>query len=139
MKVQYVIAHSRDWATIALHNFLLFFRALFVIGFAQMVLRLFFILLAVNAIAFVARADASEQQESFEKPDLWAIVEAGPARADDELEDELGELADLGARFLKWQFTRDSDQARYASDRVFSDHGVAMVDDGAALNLKWRF
>lgn len=103
-----------------------------------MVLRLFFILLAVNTVAFVAHAEASEQQERVERPDLWAIVEAGPANAEDELEDELGELADLGARFLKWQFTREQGP-RYASERVFSDHGIAMVDDGAALNLKWRF
>ena len=105
-----------------------------------MVLRIFIILLAVNTLAFVARADAAES-DSRQVVEVRMMMEPGGFENIDADNDAVSELADLGARFLKWRFSDrdDTDGERYASERVFSDHGVAVVDDGAALNLTWRF
>jgi hypothetical protein len=105
-----------------------------------MVLRIFLILLAVNTVAFVARAHASEGTGSG-ADEIRMMMAAGQGDSLDEPEDDISELADLGARLLKWRFTskEERDLDRYASERVFSDHGVAVVEDGAAVNLTWRF
>lgn len=105
-----------------------------------MVLRIFLILLVVNTVAFVARADASESTAG-DSNEIRMMMEAGHAAGANDAEDNISELADLGARFLKWRFTsaEERNRDRYASERVFSDHGVAVVEDGAALNLTWRF
>lgn len=104
-----------------------------------MILRIFLILLAVNTLAFVARADASEATDTDNE--IRMMTEAGFYDNVHEPDEDIFELADLGARFLKWRFTRynEDEHRRFASKRVSSDHGFAVVEDGAALNLKWRF
>lgn len=105
-----------------------------------MVLRLFLILLALNTVAFVAHADAAQPGEAG-TDGIRIMMEAGQRGPIDETEEDLSELADLGARFLKWRFTSKEEREayRYASERIFADHEVAVVEDGAALNLTWRF
>lgn len=108
-----------------------------------MVLRIFLILLAVNTIAFVARADAADiEREGKAAAEIRVMTEAGLYDGvGAEGGEDVTDLADLGARLLMWRFTRDRDEdrERFASDRVFADHGVNLVEDGAALNLMWRF
>lgn len=106
-----------------------------------MVLRIFLILLALNTLAFVAHADASEMgaEDRTTAEIEWmmaaAVYDNGGAE-----EEGIADLADLGARFLKWRLSRDhSDRERFASNRIFSDHGIHVVEDGAAVNLTWRF
>lgn len=102
--------------------------------------RLLSILLAFHTVAFVAHAGAAEHGEGG-TDGIKMMMEAGQRGPIDETEETLSELADLGARLLKWRFTskEEREAERYASERVVADHGIAVVEDGAALNLTWRF
>lgn len=105
-----------------------------------MVIRIFLILLALNSIAFVVRADAAEHIEirtSEETSDLYTLQNA---MSGDFEQDTADTLADVGSRLLRWQLSSNpEDKKHYASETVRADHGVALIEDGACLNLKWDF
>lgn len=106
-----------------------------------MIIRLFLLLLALNLVAFVVRAEAQER----------------PAIAAELYPDELTELQDrmsgdfgdteesdalttLGSRLLSWRFSRRSGDGRqYAYETAQADHGIALIENGACLNLRWNF
>lgn len=105
-----------------------------------MIIRLFLALLVLNMVAFVVRADAAER----------------PVVATDQFPEDLYELQDrmsgnferrgseqlttLGSRLLSWRFSgRQDDEHRYASDAAIPEHGIALINEGACLNLKWKF
>ncbi|MGP4843600.1 hypothetical protein ACTXGQ_05660 [Marinobacter sp. 1Y8] len=105
-----------------------------------MVVRIFLILLALNSIAFVVRADAAEHIEIRSTEDTSDLYTLQNAMSGDFEQDTADTLADVGSRLLRWQLTEDpGDKKRYAYETVRADHGVALIEDGACLNLKWDF
>lgn len=104
-----------------------------------MVFRIFIILLALNSLAFVVKADAAEHVDISDEEfsDLYALQEA---MSGDFERDDADAIAELGSRILRWSFTsRDVEEKRYASEGARPDHGVALIENGACLNLKWNF
>ena len=92
-----------------------------------MIIRIFVALLALNMIAFVVRAEASERVFADEVP------------ADFERE-ESDMYATIGSRLLSLSLSgSDSEKKSYASDRAKPDHGIALLEEGACLNLRWNF
>ena len=105
-----------------------------------MIIRIFLVLLALNLVAFVVRAEASERPAIIEEiypEDVYTLQDR--MSGDFESKDE-DALTDLGSRLLSWQFSSGRDAMRkYASDAAIQDHGIALVNEGACLNLKWKF
>lgn len=117
-----------------------------------MIIRLFLILLALNLAAFAVRAEAAgpmlsepmlsermmaerdgmmSAEEIYEFQE-WMSGEAGEDRSD--------ALAAIGSRLLSLSFSRpDRSKKGYASDPAQPDHGVALLNEGACLNLRWNF
>lgn len=105
-----------------------------------MIIRIFLILLALNMVAFVVRAEASERAvivEEIYPDDVYMLQHRMSGDFDNRDEDA---LTDLGVRLLSWRFSNGRDAMRkYASDAAIPDHGIALVNEGACLNLKWKF
>lgn len=107
-----------------------------------MIIRIFVALLVLNLVAFVVRAEASERvfdelSETGTAEDVYKLQERmsgdfddGPAEA----------VSELGSRLLTLTLSRsDDDSKRYASEPARPDHGIALLNEGACLNLKWNF
>lgn len=105
-----------------------------------MIIRIFLVLLALNLAAFVVRAEASERPvlaAEIYTDDLYELQDR--MSGDFEYRDE-EVLTDLGSRLLNWRFNGAKDTSRhYASDAAIPDHGVALLNEGACLNLRWKF
>ncbi|MDK8464647.1 hypothetical protein [Marinobacter sp. SS13-12] len=104
-----------------------------------MIIRIFIALLALNMIAFVVRAEASERYFADEMPaeDIYQLQDQ---MSGDFESDEVDMYTNLGSRLLSLGFSRsDSREKSYASDRARPDHGIALLEEGACLNLKWNF
>ncbi|MDX1551185.1 MAG: hypothetical protein R3198_01060 [Marinobacter sp.] len=104
-----------------------------------MIIRIFIALLALNMIAFVVRAEANERFFADDVPseDIYQLQDQ---MAGDFESDDVDMYANLGSRLLSLGFSRaGSREKTYASDRARPDHGIALLDEGACLNLKWNF
>lgn len=105
-----------------------------------MIIRIFVALLVLNTVAFVVRAEAGERETL---PD--EIYNGEPAAVQDRMSgdfvyDDEDALMDLGSRLLSWQLTsQPGNSHRYASDPARADHSIALIREGAALNLSWKF
>jgi hypothetical protein len=116
-----------------------------------MILRLFFTLLAINIVIFAAGADASEQigsraggtvKQSVTMADvrqLQAVMAGRNYATIDQTEDNSDILAEVGSRLLTLSLTRRDTSRRYAYETIRAEHGIALIDEGACLNLKWTF
>jgi len=105
-----------------------------------MIIRIFVALLALNMIAFVVRAEADERVVADESisEDVYELQER--MAGDFERDDTEDALTEIGSRLLSLSLYRSEfGGKRYASDRARADHGVALLEEGAALNLKWNF
>lgn len=105
-----------------------------------MIIRIFVALLALNMVAFVVRAEAEERVIADEvvAEDVYELQER--MAGDFERDDSEDALTEIGSRLLSLSLYRSvSGGKRYASDRARADHGVALLEEGAALNLKWNF
>lgn len=104
-----------------------------------MIIRIFIALLALNMIAFVVRAEADERLFADDMPaeDIYQLQEQ---MSGDFESDDVDMYANLGSRLLSLGFSgSDSRRKTYASDPARADHGIALLDQGACLNLKWNF
>ncbi|MCL7944335.1 hypothetical protein [Marinobacter sp. ATCH36] len=104
-----------------------------------MIIRIFIALLALNMIAFVVRAEASERVFADEVPaeDIYQLQDQ---MSGDFETDEVDMYTNLGSRLLSLGFSRSESRSKtYASDRAQADHGIALLEEGACLNLKWNF
>ncbi|WP_148861902.1 hypothetical protein [Marinobacter fonticola] len=104
-----------------------------------MILRIFIILLALNSLAFVVKADAAERIDISEEEfsDVYALQHA---MSGDFERDDADAVAELGSRILRWRISSaEDDGQRYAYEGARADHGIALIEDGACLNLKWNF
>jgi hypothetical protein len=109
-----------------------------------MIIRIFVALLALNLVAFVVRAEAAEREPDGMSKTV-SVVEiyeqqkraAGDYDSDD---DDLDAVSEIGSRLLTLSLYHSPDSGkRYASQPAQSDHGIALLDEGACLNLKWNF
>lgn len=106
-----------------------------------MIIRLFLVLFLLNMVAFVVRAEAGESVVPVDElypQDLHKLQDrmSGDFR-EDEKEDM---LVTLGSRLLTWRFSEKPGSGRaYASESMRPDHGLALLNEGACLNLRWRF
>lgn len=108
-----------------------------------MIIRLFLVLLALNLLAFVVRAEAAdlyaEPEEAVHAVDVYELPERQLTGNHDS--DEADEaLTAIGSRLLTLGFMNNRPSGkRYGSDPAYADHGVAFLEQGACLNLKWNF
>lgn len=107
-----------------------------------MIIRIFVALLALNLVAFVVRAEASgrvfeEAGNATTSEEIFEIQE----RVSGEFKDDSSEaFTEIGSRLLSLTLTRAKSSGKhYASDPAQADHGVALLNEGACLNLKWNF
>ncbi len=107
-----------------------------------MIIRIFVALLALNLVAFVVRAEASgrvfeEAGSVTTSEEIFEIQE----RVSGEFKDDSSEaFTEIGSRLLSLTLTRSKSSGKhYASDPAQADHGVALLNEGACLNLKWNF
>ncbi len=70
---------------------------------------------------------------------LQAIMAGRSYANTDHAEDSADILAEVGSRLLTLSLTRPDTSRRYAYETVRADHGIALIDKGACLNLKWTF
>lgn len=104
-----------------------------------MIIRIFIALLALNMLAFVVRAEASERVFADEVPtqDVYRLQEE---MSGDFEREESDMYAAIGSRLLSLSFSDANARGRsYASDPAKPDHGVALLEEGACLNFKWNF
>ncbi|PXX90220.1 hypothetical protein DIT71_11995 [Marinobacter vulgaris] len=104
-----------------------------------MIIRIFVALLALNMIAFVVRAEAGERVFADEMPaeDIYQLQDQ---MSGDFESDDVDMYANLGSRLLSLGFSGSDTRSRsYASDPARADHGIALLEEGACLNLKWNF
>lgn len=104
-----------------------------------MIIRIFIALLALNMIAFVVRAEANERLFADDMPteNIYQLQEEMSGDFERENSDM---YANLGSRLLSLGFSRSSSGKRtYASEPARADHGIALLEEGACLNLKWDF
>lgn len=112
-----------------------------------MIIRLFAILLALNFVAFVVRAEAAEpvlsdrmMAERDDRVSADEIYQLQEWMSGDYQEDHTDAVAAIGSRLLSLSFSEhQSSQQTYASDRAQTDHGIALLNEGACLNLRWKF
>ncbi|MBU2954096.1 hypothetical protein [Marinobacter sp. F3R08] len=107
-----------------------------------MVIRIFVALLALNLLAFVVRAEASGRVfEVVESATTSEQVIEMEDRVFGDFEDDSSEaVTEIGSRLLSLTLTRSKTTGRhYASDPAQADHGIALLNEGACLNLKWNF
>jgi hypothetical protein len=104
-----------------------------------MIIRIFIALLALNMIAFVVRAEANERVFADEMP-AGDIYQLQDEMSGDFEHEDADMYANLGSRLLSLGFSRTNPRSRaYASDPAQADHGIALLEEGACLNLKWNF
>jgi hypothetical protein len=104
-----------------------------------MIIRIFVVLLALNMLAFVVRAEASERVFADEVPvqDVYALQEQ---MSGDFEQDSFDTYAAVGSRLLSLSLHDSGSKGRtYASQSARADHGIALLEEGACLNLKWNF
>lgn len=107
-----------------------------------MIIRIFVALLALNLVAFVVRAEAAERvfddiDGTVTTEDIYELQERMSGDFD---EDSAEAFSELGSRLLTLTLTRsDEGGKRYASEPAQPDHGIALLNEGACLNLKWNF
>jgi hypothetical protein len=104
-----------------------------------MIIRIFIVLFVLNALAFVVRAEANERVFADEVPtqDVYRLQEE---MSGDFERDSSDMYAAVGSRLLSLGLSNANARSRtYASDPAKPDHGVALLQEGACLNLKWNF
>lgn len=107
-----------------------------------MIIRIFVALLALNMVAFVVRADAAERvfedlNENLTTEDVYELQERMSGDFD---QDPSEAVSAIGSKLLTLSMTRHHDSGkRYASEPAQPDHGIAFLNEGACLNLKWNF
>ena len=106
-----------------------------------MILRLFVALLILNTLAFVVRAEAGEREALPNEIYTGQTSEIQDRMSGDFIYDDEDALLDLGSRLLSWRLSSSNDRhgRRYASQSAQADHSVALINEGAALNLRWTF
>ena len=107
-----------------------------------MIIRIFVALLALNLVAFVVRAEASERV--FEQVESTTtseqIFEMQERVSGDYEEDSSEAFTEIGSRLLSLSLTRSKRFGKqYGSDPAKADHGISLLNEGACLNLKWDF
>lgn len=108
-----------------------------------MIIRIFIALLVLNFAAFVVRAEASERlfdssSERTSVDELYKLQQVPGDSNSNEIEPDA--ISEIGSRLLSLSLVRSSNTGKhYASQPAQADHGVALLDDGARLNLKWNF
>ncbi len=104
-----------------------------------MIIRIFIGLLALNMLAFVVRAEASERAfaDEVQSQDVYELQE----QMSGDFERQPSEMfAAVGSRLLSLGFSGSDSKGRtYASESAKPDHGIALLEEGACLNLKWNF
>lgn len=104
-----------------------------------MIIRIFIGLLALNMLAFVVRAEASERVFADEVPtqDVYQLQEEMSGDFERQASDM---YVAVGSRLLSLSLSRSGPEGRtYASEAARPDHGIALLEEGACLNLKWNF
>jgi hypothetical protein len=107
-----------------------------------MIIRIFVALLALNLAAFVVRAEASERvfEQVESKTTSEQIFEIQERVSGDFGDDSSEVFTEIGSRLLSLSLTRSKTSGKqYASDPAQADHGIALLNEGACLNLKWTF
>ncbi|WP_336367151.1 hypothetical protein [Marinobacter sp. C2H3] len=108
-----------------------------------MVFRLFLILLTLNLLAMAFRADAADLdvEGSLEALDTVEQLHQMQRRVSGEFdEDDTSAAAELGSRLLSLTLFRSHDRSkRYAYESTQADHGIALLENGACLRLRWKF
>lgn len=107
-----------------------------------MIIRIFAALLALNLVAFVVRAEAAERvfNDLGETITTEEIVELQERMSGDFEDGHVEAFSELGSRLLTLTLTRSEESGkRYASEPAQPDHGIALLNEGACLNLKWKF
>ncbi len=106
-----------------------------------MIIRIFVALLVLNVTVFVVRAEASERMfnepsEIMTTEDIYELQQ----RMAGDFDDEADAFAEIGSRLLSLSLVRTENTAKqYASSPARADHGIALLNEGACLNLKWNF
>lgn len=104
-----------------------------------MIIRIFVVLLALNMLAFVVRAEANERVMADEMPaqDVYVLQEQ---MSGDFERDPFDMYTAVGSRLLSLSLYDSGPTGRtYASQAAKPDHGIALLEEGACLNLKWNF
>ncbi|MDY6814696.1 MAG: hypothetical protein SV598_02265 [Pseudomonadota bacterium] len=108
-----------------------------------MIIRIFVALLVLNLVAFVVRADAAERpfgEEHEPVNTVQEIYQVQEGMAGNFEDDSSEAITEIGSRLLSLSLIRSrSDDKHYASDPAQADHGIALLNEGACLNLKWNF
>jgi len=107
-----------------------------------MIIRIFVALLALNLVAFVVRAEASERVfEQIESTTTSEQIFEMQERVSGDFEEDSSDVfTEIGSRLLSLSLTRSKSSGKqYASDPAQADHGIALLNEGACLNLKWNF
>ncbi|GGE68060.1 hypothetical protein GCM10011533_20520 [Streptosporangium jomthongense] len=108
-----------------------------------MIIRIFVALLVLNVAAFVVRAEASERafdNAASETMTVEGIYELQQRMSGDFEEDDADAFAEIGSRLLSLSLVRSRNTGKhYASQPAQADHGIALLNEGACLNLKWNF
>ena len=117
-----------------------------------MIIRLFLILLVLNLVAFAVRAEAAEpvlsepmlSERMMDERDgamsTQVISEFPVWMSGDVEEDRSDAFAAIGSRLLSLGLVRSRNSGKsYASDGAQADHGIALLNEGACLNLRWNF
>lgn len=107
-----------------------------------MIIRIFLALLVLNVAAFVVRADASERvfDELSEITTTEDVYQLQQQMSGDFEDDNSDAVAEIGSRLLSLSLVRTNNTGKqYASQSAQADHGIALLNEGACLNLKWNF
>lgn len=112
-----------------------------------MVIRLFLVLLALNLLAFAVHANAAEpllddrmmaERDGRMSPEEMAELQEWMSGESDDERTEA--VAAIGSRLLSLTLSNDQRRGRsYASDPAEPDHGIGLLNEGASLNLRWKF
>lgn len=107
-----------------------------------MIIRIFLALLVLNVAAFVVRAEASERafDELSEIVTTEDVYQMQQKMSGDFEDDNADAVAEIGSRLLSLSLVRTHNTGKqYASQPAQADHGIALLNEGACLNLKWNF
>ncbi|NWN92517.1 hypothetical protein HLV39_13560 [Marinobacter adhaerens] len=107
-----------------------------------MIIRIFVLLLVLNAATFIVRAEASEHPfgwpgDAMTTEEVYELQQ----RVSGEFEKGNADaLAEISSRLISLSLVRNRGTGKhYASQPAQADHGIALLDEGASLNLKWNF
>lgn len=106
-----------------------------------MIIRIFVVLLVLNTVTFVVRAEAGEREALPTQMYQGKAAEIQDRMSGDFIYDSQDALIDLGTMLLSWRLSSAPGQDRrsYASESFRAEHSIAVINEGAALNLSWRF